>query len=384
MKILVVHNIMSPYKTLLFNALCSFWRGEFVVCYFSRTSVLRDWKVEEDKMQYPLYVLSEKRWEETSAVFLSWKLIMMCFWLKPDCILLGEYSAMPYWAAWIYGRLFGKRLFAMVESQGQDHPRKGTVATMKARLKRLFLTHCEKVMVAGEKHKAYVVSLGISEEHIVIMGGVGGVDRAIYAPYLAQYDTVEKRRGIAALLGIPERSYFLYVGRFAKEKNVFTLLDAYRKSDAAKKGWGLLLVGSGPQESELRRYISDKGIKNVVFPGFIQQEQLPLYYLASTVFVLPSLSEPWGLVVDEAITMGLPVLISNRCGCVPDIVKEGENGFVFSPDDVQALTEAMQKMMGSSELEKMRMASLRISQSCSPSISAKHIAEGLLRAGDGV
>lgn len=379
MKTIFFHNIMSPYKTLLFNEMANLWRGSFIVCYFARTSVLREWTIEEEKMRYPYIVLEkEKRWEEIPSLCLAWRAFMTCLRERPDCLLLGEYSTLPYWAAWMYGLVTGKYMAAVVESQGQDHARTGLAAKLKAGMKKLFLSKCRMVLVAGEKHKAYVKGYGIPEKRIAVMGGVGGVDSAIYAPYRAQYDTAEKRKALAGELGLPHFRYFLYVGRFSAEKNLLALLSAFADSGAAEKGWGLLLVGSGPQEDALRGRIAERGIRNVCFAGFVQQDRLPLYYLASTVFVLPSLSEPWGLVIDEAIAMGLPVIASERCGCVPDLVRDGENGRMFPPENEEALIDVLREMMESMELAHMGERSLSIHSAYSTEASARRIADAVL------
>ena len=373
MRTVLFHNIISPYKTLLFNALARKWRGELTVCYFARTSVLRDWRVEEERILYPYTVLNRRRkWEEVP----SWKLSLQALWCamrsRAKCFIIGEYSSLPYWFLWLYGIVCGKKLAAIVESQEADHVR----TAWKEWIKRLFLSRCFRVVVAGEKHKAYVRKLGVPEGRIVVMGGVGGVDHAIYDSCRKRYDVEEKRGELCSMLGIPLRQYFIYVGRFSPEKNLLSLLRAYEKAACEEKGWGLLLVGSGPQKTELETYVREHGLAHVIFSGFVQQEQLPLYYLASRVFVLPSLSEPWGLVVDEALALGLPAVVSEKCGCVPDIVHDGENGLLFPPEDEGAFVRCMKFMMEDADLQKMGRISLAIAQRQSPEESARRIADG--------
>ena len=83
---------------------------------------------------------------------------------------------------------------------------------------------------------------------------------------------------------------------------------------------------------------------NVRMPGFQQYENLPIYYGLADAFIIPSETEQWGLVVNEAMASGLPVLVSNRCGCVPDLVEEGRNGFTFDPFDETDLADLMLRM----------------------------------------
>ena len=105
--------------------------------------------------------------------------------------------------------------------------------------------------------------------------------------------------------------------------------------------WGLILVGSGPQRKEIEDYVITHNIKDVTLPGYIQTNELCLFYALSDVFVLPSISEPWGLVVNEALASDLPVIVSNSCGCFPDIVRDGINGYSFDPLNESDLAQKM-------------------------------------------
>jgi len=111
----------------------------------------------------------------------------------------------------------------------------------------------------------------------------------------------------------------IYVGRFSKEKNLLFLLSAYKKLNT--DDWGFILVGNGPQYQKLNDFINKNSICNVFLPGFKQKGEIPQYLAVSDVFILASISEPWGLVVNEAMAAGLPVLISKRCGCYSDLIK---------------------------------------------------------------
>lgn len=376
MRTILFHNIMSPYKTLLFNVLAAKWKGTLSICYFALTSVLRDWHIDEENLLCPYTVLNRRqKWEEIP----SWKLALQALrhaWRSgADCFILGEYSSLPYWFVWAYGVLTRKKIAAIVESHEADHVR----TAWKERIKQVFLSRCFRVIVAGEKHSAYVKKLGVSQERIIVMGGVGGVDHVIYDPYRKKYNTPEKRQALFTLLGIPKRKYFIYVGRFSPEKNLLSLLHVYEKAACEKKGWGLLMVGAGLQALSLQAYAMGHRLTHVVFSGFVQQDRLPLYYLASQVFVLPSLSEPWGLVVDEALALGLPVLVSERCGCVPDIVHEGENGVIFPPEDEEAFVRCFHFMMERADLQNMGKNSLNIAQRYSPQESAQRILAGFFQ-----
>ena len=124
-------------------------------------------------------------------------------------------------------------------------------------------------------------------------------------------------------------------------KNLFNLLRAYAlyRDRLKLQPWKLVLLGDGPLRPQIVALRSELHLQEDVFlPGFKQYSDLPAYYGLAKAFVLASTREPWGLVVNEAMAAGLPVIVSERAGCVPDLVKAGVNGYTFEPLDVEALS----------------------------------------------
>jgi glycosyltransferase involved in cell wall biosynthesis len=117
---------------------------------------------------------------------------------------------------------------------------------------------------------------------------------------------------------------------------------------AASSPWSLVLLGEGPLKTGLCHLISDLSLQqHVLLPGFKQYDELPVYYGLAGPFIHASTTEQWGLVVNEAMASGLPVLVSNRCGCAADLVREGANGFTFDPCNVEQLAQLMLKISAS-------------------------------------
>jgi glycosyltransferase involved in cell wall biosynthesis len=135
---------------------------------------------------------------------------------------------------------------------------------------------------------------------------------------------------------------FVYVGRLWAGKGLTYLLDAFRQLQRACLGeTTLLLVGDGPDEEMLRESCQAESAGNVVFAGFYQADQLPQLYAAADVFVFPTLGDPFGLVVPEAMACGLPVIATNASGEIHGRVEDGINGFIVRPADTQDLVERM-------------------------------------------
>lgn len=362
-KIILLHNIISPYKTLLFNSLEQILGGNLKVLYWAETASNREWRIDTNELKFPFEVMFKGKIDDTSSIKLAIETYKKLNLYNPEVVIIGGYDRLACWAALFWAKKHKRKAIVMIESHYLDRPR----SVIKESVKKLFISRCNAILAAGTRHRDYVIRLGAKSENIFIMKGVGGVNLSLY-----QTAVLEGRKNKIELcnkLGFPCRNYFLYVGRFSPEKNLLFLLKTYKrlKNKERTDDWGLILVGDGPQRKEIESFIKDNGIKNVFFPGFIQKEKLPYFYAISDVFVLPSISEPWGLVVDEAMVSGLPVLVSNQCGCYPDIVRDGINGFSFDPFNENELFGFMKDIVkGKYDLEAMGKASLKIIKEYTP------------------
>jgi glycosyltransferase involved in cell wall biosynthesis len=154
----------------------------------------------------------------------------------------------------------------------------------------------------------------------------------------------------------------LFAAKFTKVKApeellaAFTLLHRGWSGDAAPY---LVFVGDGPLRSQLEEQARPLG-DAVRFPGFRNQSELPALYDLCDVFVLPSRFEPWGLVVNEVMNAGRPVIVSDRVGAAPDLVEDGANGFIYPSGDVAALASRLRQIVESPSLRaKMGERSLK-------------------------
>ncbi len=187
-------------------------------------------------------------------------------------------------------------------------------------------------------------------------------------------------RRVAA--GLPE-SYFFACTRFIARKNVDLLLRAYARYRTQARGgvpWGLVIAGGGEEADRLRALECSLGLDGVIWPGFVQYDELPLYYGLASAFVHAASSEPWGLVVNEAIASGLPVLVSRSVGAAGELVAHGVNGYLFDPYDADDFAAAMTRLaaMSADQRADMTRASAAIAGRWEPS----RFAAGLLGAID--
>ncbi len=290
----------------------------------------------------------------------------------PQAVVIAGYyyPAMREAARWAQRR--GRASIFMGDSQWGDRRRFALREWAKSWWVR---RHFDAAFAAGERTVEYLMRMDFPCERI--WTGYDVVDNQVFADGAAaarsQADSLRRR------LGLPER-YFLFVGRFAPEKNLPRLLDAYARyrTAAGHQAWGLVLVGGGPLETELR--VRAQELRDVVFAGFQQGDAVSAYYGLASCLVLPSISETWGLVVNEAMAAGLPVLVSERCGCVPELVQPGVNGYVCDPLDTEGLARLLGVMSSETvDAGKMGEASRQIVAQYTPETWAQTLADCIER-----
>lgn len=249
--------------------------------------------------------------------------------------------------AWRQARA-GRRAVLMSETKRDDNRR----FWWKEWLKRRAVARCDTALVGGRSQVDYLCELGLDRERIFT--GYDVVDNAYFetgADTTRNHDIDLRRK-----YQLPDR-YFLACTRFLSRKNVDGLLRAYKcyRESCESPPWGLVILGSGEQASGLRQLERDLQLDGVVWPGFVQYDELPVYYGLASAFVHPAKSEPWGLVVNEAAASALPLLVSRTVGARYELVEDGENGYLFDPFDTAAMTYSLTKMSELDETSRRQM-----------------------------
>lgn len=285
---------------------------------------------------YTLHRLYVGRGEYTAAAAsreLSERVRAVLEQVQPDFIAAAGWTTPENLAALVYGRERNVPIVVMSESQADDAPRSFIREVIKKRIVSKF----DAALVGGPPHADYAAALGIPRERIHF--GYNAVDNAHFARggEAARTKDVQLRRD----LDLPER-YILASARFIKKKNLPNLVLAY--SEARRRirdAPDLVILGDGPERPEVERAISESGVaSHICLPGFRGYDLLPAFYALSEGFVHVSASEQWGLVINEAMASGVPVVVSNRCGATRAVVEHGVSGLV-TDTDVGAISEAL-------------------------------------------
>ena len=338
-RLVILTEIISPYRIPLFNALARHEAVSLHVIFLAETDPsLRQWRVYKDEIQFSYEVLpSWRRRIGRYNLLLNSGVDRALHRSSPDIILCGGYNYAASWQTLLWARNRRVPLVLWSESNQQDS-RRGYAAI--EYLKRRFMGACAAFVVPGISARSYLRNLRVADEKI--FSAPNAIDNDLFATAAnnAKQNAVSRRKD----LGLPER-YFLFVGRLVREKGVFDLLAAYAKLDASlKKQFGLVFAGDGACRQQLKEQAASITPGTVTFAGFSHREQLAAIYGLADALILPTYSDPWGLVVNEAMACGLPIIVSQVAGCAADLVKDNWNGFQISPRDVLSLHLAMENL----------------------------------------
>lgn len=209
----------------------------------------------------------------------------------------------------------------------------------------------DAVWLPGERQAAFARKLGF-KQHIIIRG-----------LYACDQPVVEVAHTTRIATSRPVPRSFLFIGRFVREKCIDTLVNAYGLyREGSPEPWPLVCCGTGPLRSRL------EGRVGIRVEGFVQPDRLPEILASAGCLILPSLFEPWAVVVHEAASGGLVILASEEVGAVPHLVQPGYNGFIFDNGDVAGLASLMSRVttMSDDRLDNMSRASFALSRQFSP------------------
>jgi len=275
----------------------------------------------------------------------------------------------------------GIPMVVMSESARGDEPR----MRWKEMIKRRIIGLYSAALVGGQRHVDYLVQLGMRRERIFT--GYDVVDNEYFR---AKTEEIRSQTSEVREKYLLPENYFLASARFIEKKNIPKLIQAYAEYRSRLQGtgvtdpgyngrapWHLVFLGDGPLRESLNSQLSTLNLhQHVHLPGFKPYDELPIYYALANAFVHASTTEQWGLVVNEAIASGLPVIVSERCGCVPELVQD--NGSTFDPTNEHELAARLLEVavLPREERERLAQASYEIAANFAP----ERFGEGLERA----
>jgi glycosyltransferase involved in cell wall biosynthesis len=326
-KLSVLVRTVGPYHHARFNALCN----EFKVYVFETRPQIGEYDWDNnvlDKAKYALYrnnELNKKVIKDNIVVFLSET--------NPDFIVTHGWADYEYLVVLQFAKKYEIPIGTLSDSTLQDYKRYPIKEFLKRNIAKCF----DAYLAAGTRSIEYLNSLGIYYD---IYTPCDVVDNDFFESQVEAIRNGHAKRTIS----FPPK-YILCVSRLISKKNIITLLEAYAEvlQTHSNYKYSIVIVGSGPLKAEIDAQIQFLGLENrVMLHNFAQYNILPEFYASASALIIPSISDQWGLVVNEAMASGLPVLVSMNCGCASDLVIKGENGSVFKPqknDMINCLNE---------------------------------------------
>ena len=291
--------------------------------------------------------------------------------IDPQAIAINGWATSEAYAALLWSNRRRRIAVLMSESKYDECPRVWWKELIKSSIVRRF----HSALVGGQVQAAYARHLGIRGSRIFL--GYNAVDNDYFSR-----EAKNARNNSAHLrnqYNLPSH-YFYANTRFLVRKNIDSLLHAYAayRKITGKKAWGLVITGSGEVENDLKLLASELGLHEVRWPGFVQYQDLPVYYGLASAFIHPAKSEPWGLVINEAAAAGLPLLVSQTVGACYELLHDSDNGYVLDPFNIADIT---QKLLMISEVSaEQRIAMGKCSRLIVSDYGPERFASGLQAA----
>jgi glycosyltransferase involved in cell wall biosynthesis len=305
-------------------------RGDYAVYVIARNT--------EVQSEYSPGVMTGVQWERTEGTLgrRTEQVRALFRRLKPDIVVVGGWSDRAYLAGLLYHRANVVRILAM-----DNVTREGRRQWLAKPVLHWITSHFDFVMVPGERAAQYAVAIGVPW---------GRIRTPLYGIDFDAFAIANRER-----VGWPSR--FAFVGRYVEEKGTRVLLQAYRRyRRLVSDPWELITCGAGPLKGEVARA---EGVNDV---GFVQPHDLPRVLAQAGAFVLPSSHDNWGVAIAEAAAAGLPIIATRTCGAIVECVRDGWNGYVIPPDDVEALCDAFLAVHRSQDLRVMGERSLELAR----------------------
>jgi glycosyltransferase involved in cell wall biosynthesis len=325
-KFALLTEIPAPYRIPLFNALAD--RVDFRALFLARSDPRRPYyEPHAEEWRFEHRVLAGRQLRRGSRwIVLSRGVGQELRDFRPDAVGVGGWNQPAFWQASAYCKRHRVPLLVWVESTARDARPESRPLEL---AKRALIRRASGFFVPGRASAEYVRSFGVPDEQ------VSQAPNAVDAEIFGRASVDRSGR---------DSCTFLYAGRLDPEKGLDVLLRAF-----ARVPGELVLAGSGAEEARLRALADGR----VRFLGPLDRDELPAVYARADVFVLPSRSEPWGMVLNEAAAAGLPLVATEGAGAAHDLVEDGVNGFRVPVDDEDALAAALSRL---AEDEPFRLA----------------------------
>lgn len=372
-RVLLISNVPQHYRIPLFNELNRQLKEknmELKVVFGSKGYKRRKFTLDfsEIKFNYEILKSIKIHFGNTEKTFFTYSGInQVISEFKPDKIIVSGFSIATV-KIWLRSFFF-RRIDYVIWSGALDFP--GRLDSWFRKFERRFLIKRASAFVAyGSKAKEYLVKMGAASEKVYI--AINTVDTKFF---------FQETNKIRAAIKQPEKKHFIYIGYLVPRKNVSKLIEIIEQLSKTRNDFVLDILGDGNEKQLLEKMVAEKKLDDVIkFHGFIQKNDLPKYLAASICFLFQTDFDVWGLVVNEAMAAGIPVMSSYNAGATYDLIKDGETGFAVDYNNQSDVLKKINSLLDNLVLaESMgKNAEVFIAKNASIEISAGGLLESVL------
>ncbi len=338
LKILIIHNIITPYRTYLFEALAADPNITLTVLYTNKSYKERKWDANLSKIFDNRILRGYVIQLGHIKIGINPEIIRYLIINKPDVIIIGGIAEITNQIALIISKII--RVPILLWSEGI-----GSSRTKLSRLLSIYIDNlilcCDGVIVPGTASQDYHISIGVKKEIIFISPDI--INNDFY--YVNRPKNKHEKEILKEKMGFKEKNIILFVGQLIPRKCPEILLEAFQIFN--RENTILIFIGDGHLRPSLEKKVGSS--KNIIFTGWISEEEKRDYYHSADLFILPTKEDVWGLVINEAMASGLPVITTRLAGASFDMIEDDKNGFVMSRPDLHQLINILRYMFNNSD-----------------------------------
>ena len=332
LKILAFNTIRAPYRIDLYNEL-----GKYVELTvfleqehdYTRTKSWYSNNFESFKM------IHAKRWDKS----LKWPKLDIFSLMKEnkfDFVYMSEWSSIT--ALLLISQCIIKKVPYIISIDGYIPKTEIASNKIKKMIKRIIAKNATAAIGTGKSTNDYAKSIGFSDERIFAVGFTSLRKNEIISKPIFEKEEIKNKLGLES-----SKKYILSVGQMVPRKGFDLLLTAWKLANISDE-WSLIMIGDGDYQDDIRMQIQTQSIENVIVLNGCDRTKLRMYYQASEFFVLNTREDIWGLVINEAMANGLPILTTYQCVAGVEMVQDDINGYLYDCEDYHTCAKYIGKL----------------------------------------
>ncbi|MEM3504284.1 MAG: glycosyltransferase family 4 protein [Nitrososphaeria archaeon] len=370
-KVAILHNTVAPYRHPLFEQLSK--NVDLIVYQCSERESTRKWELWPRNYSYKFKVLSRIFIKTPIGDFnLNPTIVTEIVKNRPHVVIINGYTDPTTWITFAISKILKIPTIHWTEGIKQPTSFLGFITRP---IRKLFITQSDCIVVPGKLSKNYVISLGAKREKVFL--APNAIDNVLFIRTSQKYYKFKNQ--LKAFFGFEDKIVIFSVGQLIERKGFEYLLQAYSRIEKEFSEVALLICGSGPLKNkliELGRKFKIQKFK-IIDSGISLKQLIALYSIAE-VFVLPTLEDVWGFVINEAMVCGLPVISTFASQAALEMINDGENGYIVKEGNPEELYVALKKVIEDHNLrEKMRINAI---ETVTNKFNVSKMADGFISA----